>query len=126
MWRKSDVKINFKHFKIYFLLPKSAATQRVGLVLLRRCRGSSELPDVVPRRNVWAWFCCVAAGDLPNCLTLCRDATSRPIFVASRTMWPNISKVALETCGNLYQFWLPPLEVLLVAACKRFYLGTSR
>ena len=66
MWRKSDVKINFKHFKIYFLLPKSVATQHFGLVLLRRCGGSSELPDVVPRRNVLARFCCVAAGNLQN------------------------------------------------------------
>ena len=59
MWRKSDVKINFKHFKIYFYCLR------------------------VPRRNIWAWICCVAAGNLQNCLTLCRDATSRLCFVAS-------------------------------------------
>ena len=66
MWRKSDVKINFKHFKNYFLLPTSVATQRFGLVLLRRSRESSELPDFVSRRNVLAWFWCVAAGNPQN------------------------------------------------------------
>ena len=53
MWRKSDVKINFKHFKNYFLLPTSVATQRFGLVLLRRCRESSEFAG-----------CCVATQRL--------------------------------------------------------------
>ena len=62
MWRKSDVKINFKHFKIYFYCLR------------------------VTRRNIGAWFCCVAAGNLQNCLISCRDATFRPYFVASLCM----------------------------------------
>ena len=91
MWRKSDVKINFKHFKNYFLLPTSAATQHFGLVLLRRCRESSELPDVVPRCNVLAWFCCVAAGNPQNLSDV----------VPRRNVWAWFCCVA---AGNLQNF----------------------
>ena len=66
MWRNSDVKINFKHIKIYFYvrfdvfyyekcrdtIEKNDATQRFEAFLLRRCRKTLKSLDFVSRRNV--------------------------------------------------------------------------
>ena len=90
MWRISDVKINFKHIKIFFIVQydvfyrekcrgaivRNVATQRLRLVLLRRCRETTEI----------AQFCVATQRLGAFLLRRCRESSELSDFVSRRNV----------------------------------------